>query len=154
MADRARNTRRRVKRSPRQTRGRQYSLPRVSTKQLAPGMRTVISEFESSSRNLGIVEHWNGKNTLEMDTASRDEVMHALKAHDRTKQALLRKLLRIQNGDEYVDVEQLKRFLRAMARTIHNMVMVAGGNATEIRAAVPSDLMKHVEDLIARRRTW
>lgn len=121
--------------------GRQYDLRRVRTTDLAPGLRTVVSEFEAAVRAHEFKGAENPDLWADIDTY-----------YDRRKQALIRKLLRIQNGDEYVDVELLKRALRRMSRLIEAIKM-APDHAKEIIAAAPESV-KDTEKLIGTRRGW
>lgn len=58
----------------------------------------------------------------------------------------------MQNGEEYVDVEMLKRQMRRMARLL-NAIQMAPDQAKEIISAAPESL-KDVERIIAQRRSW
>lgn len=121
--------------------GRQYDLKRVSTTKLSPGLRSVLSDYEAAVR----VHEFKG--------AQPPEEWEGIdRYYDRRKQALIRKLLRIQNGEEYTDVEELKKQMRRMARLL-NAINQAPEQAREILTAAPESL-KDVERIIAQRRSW
>lgn len=137
--------------------GRQYQLPRVRTTQLSPGLRTVLTQFESA-----IVQHVNQRNLVDDLTMMDGEgevpqkeldMLQALEEHrDSAKQAIIRKLLRMQNGEEFVDVEELKRQMRLLTRTLYNITQ-APEQATQIIEASKVTL-ESIERIIGRRRSW
>lgn len=143
--------------------GRQYQLRRVKTTDLAPGLRTVVSEFETAAKVMGMFEEadeWYALMQMEEDDQGEREL--ATKIHDRAKQALIRKLLRMQNGEELTDVEALKKRLRRMARIINQInQVVSAQNLSGDKAEIIRDLLKaqpealeDVEKIIGKRRPW
>lgn len=137
--------------------GRQYDLKRVRTTDLAPGLRTVVSEFETAAREHAFKGAANPEEWDDID-----------KYFDRKKQTLIRKLLRMQNGEELMDVEQLKRTARKMARMIYNIKLVIEqhkkGGIIQMDSKLFDDfmglvtaspeIMAEVEKVIGRRRAW
>lgn len=122
---------------------------------LAPGMRSILSEYETSIKTHAAKASWI---TADGDSGTVDQTDHdeleALSTYmERKKQALLRKLLRQQNGDEVVDVEELKKILRRMARTIYNLKLHGSKNVMDILDASP-EVLADVERIISKRRTW
>lgn len=70
--------------------GRQYQLPRVSTMQLSPGLRTILYRFERAVRTEERVKCQSIVEGEAFKAVSRDL--------DRHKQALVRKLIRMQQS--------------------------------------------------------
>lgn len=128
--------------------GRQYTLKRVQVAALSPGLRTVLSEYEAAVRS------------HEFKGAEMPEDWPEIDAYyDGRKQALLRKLVRMQQGDELVDVEELKRNFRRMARFIHNVRLLEcrdQRHSDAIQALVAScpEVTEDVERIISKRRSW
>ena len=119
-----------------------HSLP-VSSMRLAPGLRTVVSRFESAVREHD--RYLSGGEVFDKDDAK--EIDRRLAIH---KQALYRKLLRMQNGEEYTDTEALKKDLRTMCRVIRNIQMSPQHAAEILHTA--TDTLKIVQDVIDHRR--
>jgi hypothetical protein len=112
-----------------------YHLPRVSTTQLAAGLRTVLTEFENAAR----IHSWKGSYPPE----EREMIE---KRYQSKKQAMLRKLIRIQNGPNEGHVEQMKRDFRKLAKAY---VMFAGNG--DARALFP-DEWRIADDLTRNMR--
>lgn len=145
--------------------GRQYQLPRVKTTSLSPGLRTVVSDFETACFVLGAREVDAEMEALERgerDPEADEKLALAKAQQDRMKQTLLRKLLRMQNGDELLDVEQLKKNFRRLARVVHNIQLIletdrASVVKTDAIAAILKSMpeaMADVERIIGKRRSW
>lgn len=122
------------------------NIKRVSTMRLSPGMHTVLNEYEGAVRRHAVFHHTIGSDP-ELD---QDDIAEVDEAFDKLKQRMLRKLLRIQNGEEYTDFEAMKKDLRTMCRVIRNIQM-APQQAVEILHSSPSTL-KVVADVIDHRR--
>lgn len=144
--------------------GRQYTLPRVSTMSLSPGLRTTVAEFEAAVRTHAVKNDYVAADGDygSIDQSDRDELAAMEAKVDRTKQALVRKLLRMQNGSEMVDVEQLKKNFRRMARFVSNVKLLLErpapmstnlDNIRQLFNATP-EVTADVERIIAKRRSW
>lgn len=127
----------------------------------------MVSQFETATGHY--IDQMNYVESLmEMDGADnvpqdeRDKLENAQRYQDRAKQALIRKLLRMQNGEELVDVEALKKRMRRMARVINQIAQVVrSNNLSGDKAEIVRDLLKaqpealeDVEKIIGKRRPW
>lgn len=124
------------------------TAPRVEMKDLSPGLRSYLTRFETAVR-----ENENALFKMMMDgpdTYDKDDVAAIDRSFQQHKQALIRKLIRIQRGDEVTDMEALKREVRTMCRVIRNIQM-APEQATEILRTATSTT-KFVQDVIDHRR--
>lgn len=125
--------------------GRQYQLPTVRLSDLSPGARTVLSEFETAVRKLGESKFLSSDYTL-----ADDEVEHIQKVYDSKKQAMLRKIIRLQNGDEAIDSEALKRDLRTLSMFIRNIDSSPETAKAQLKAS--GNVLKIVRAVVEGRR--
>lgn len=114
----------------------------ISTMKLSPGLRTVFTRFEAAVRDHDRLLQQGG-----FDKEDAREIDKSFMYH---KQAFLRKLLRMQNGEEYTDTEALKKDMRTMCRVIRN-IQLAPAQAAEILATATSTV-QIVQDVIDHRR--
>lgn len=120
--------------------GRQYQLPKVYVRDLHPGARTAFTEFETAVRENAFA------GTLEPDEADLVRAVFGKK-----KQQLLRKMLRMQNGDDQLDTEAMRKDLVLMARLLRNIEMAPETAREQI--SVSQKAMKVVSDLIDNRNS-
>jgi len=120
-----------------------YRTPPISSMKLAPGLRTVLSRFEWAIRHHDRL--LMGGEAFDKEDAKQIDADFAVH-----KQALLRKLVRMQNGEEYTDIEALKKEVRTMCRVIRNIQM-APQNAVEILQTSTSTV-KFVQDVLDHKK--
>jgi hypothetical protein len=120
--------------------------------ELSPGLRTVVTQFEAAVRAHAVKEYYVSADgdINPVDQTDHDELAALVEDMDRKKQALLRKLKRIQMGGEYTDSEALKKLVRTMCRVIRN-IQLAPEQAAVILATATSTT-KVVQDVIDNRK--
>lgn len=125
--------------------------PRAFITQLSAGVRTVLTDFENAIRlhervqaQFNETELMDGADAITED--DRTELLMAQQNALKAKQTLIRKLLRIQNGPNEGNIEQLKRDFRKVCNAY---IAVAGDN--EHKQLMP-DVWKIADDVSRGRK--
>lgn len=125
--------------------------PRVSAGQLSAGLRGFLSKFEKATRahealavELSLENLANPSRPVSKQTATVEE--RTFRHYDKARQAFLRKLLRLENGVNEGNVEQLKRDFRKLAKAY---VVIAANPAA--RDMFPNE-WKLAEEIASHRR--
>jgi hypothetical protein len=126
--------------------------PRIPVTRLSSGLRGLLRRYEASIR--GHEEITVEASIEQLENPDREpsqivkgEVDRAFKHYDRSRQALLRKLVRLENGINEGDIEQLKRDFRKVARAYHFLA----ADAPDAQKIFPNE-WRLVEEIVNHRR--
>lgn len=114
--------------------GRQYTLPRVFLRDIRSGTRSIFQRFDAAAQDMGIKGAYEEEERILIE-----------QYYDRMKQAMLRAIIRLQNGEGLDDVEGLKRDLKKAVDTLYN-ISQAPDSALAIMNA------SRIEDLVVRHK--
>lgn len=126
-------------------------IPRIHASRLSSGLRGLLRHYEISIRgheeitveaSLERLEYPN----KEPSKAVEEAINKAYLRYDKARQALLRKLVRLENGTNEGDIEQLKRDFRKLAKAY---VVIAANPAA--RDMFPNE-WKLAEEIASHRR--